>query len=294
MTSVNELELANRFDRQRPQLRAVAYRILGSVSEADDAVQDTWLRLRRTDVEQLDSLERWLTTVVARICLNMLRSRRTRAEQPLDSFVPEPIIDNPAVGTDPEHEALLADSVGIALQVVLETLGPAERLAFVLHDMFAVPFDEIAAMLDRSPQATRQLASRARRRVQGTAPAPNPDLTRQRTVVDAYFAAAREGDLEALVAVLDPEVVLRAHRHDGDPLELRGADSVAQGAMAARRFAPYVRPALVNGAAGVVAFDGEQPFAVLAFTVVDDLAVAIDVFNDPELVAKLDIRGITA
>jgi RNA polymerase sigma-70 factor (ECF subfamily) len=291
---VNELELTNRFDRQRPQLRAVAYRILGSVSEADDAVQDTWLRLRRTDVEQLDSLERWLTTVVARICLNMLRSRRTRAEQPLDSFVPEPIIDNPAVGTDPEHEALLADSVGIALQVVLETLGPAERLAFVLHDMFAVPFDEIAAMLDRSPQATRQLVSRARRRVQGTAPAPNPDLTRQRTVVDAYFAAAREGDLEALVAVLDPEVVLRAHRHDGDPLELRGADSVAQGAMAARRFAPYVRPALVNGAAGVVAFDGEQPFAVLAFTVVDDLAVAIDVFNDPELVAKLDIRGITA
>jgi RNA polymerase sigma factor (sigma-70 family) len=294
VTSVNELELANRFDRQRPQLRAVAYRILGSVSEADDAVQDTWLRLRRTNVEQLDSLERWLTTVVARICLNMLRSRRTRAEQPLDSFVPEPIIDNPAVGTDPEHEALLADSVGIALQVVLETLGPAERLAFVLHDMFAVPFDEIAAMLDRSPQATRQLASRARRRVQGTAPAPNPDLTRQRTVVDAYFAAAREGDLEALVAVLDPEVVLRAHRHDGDPLELRGADSVAQGAMAARRFAPYVRPALVNGGAGVVAFDGEQPFAVLAFTVVDDLAVAIDVFNDPELVAKLDIRGITA
>jgi RNA polymerase sigma factor (sigma-70 family) len=294
VTSVNELELANRFDRQRPQLRAVAYRILGSVSEADDAVQDTWLRLRRTDVEQLDSLERWLTTVVARICLNMLRSRRTRAEQPLDSFVPEPIIDNPAVGTDPEHEALLADSVGIALQVVLETLGPAERLAFVLHDMFAVPFDEIAAMLDRSPQATRQLASRARRRVQGTAPAPNPDLTRQRTVVDAYFAAAREGDLEALVAVLDPEVVLRAHRHDGDPLELRGADSVAQGAMAARRFAPSVRPALVNGAAGVVAFDGEQPFAVLAFKVVDDLAVAIDVFNDPELVAKLDIRGITA
>jgi RNA polymerase sigma factor (sigma-70 family) len=294
VTIVNELELANRFERQRPRLRAVAYRILGSVGEADDAVQDTWLRLRRTDVEQLDSLERWLTTVVARICLNMLRSRRTRAEQPLESFVPEPIIDNPAVGTDPEHEALLADSVGIALQVVLDTLGPAERLAFVLHDMFAVPFDEIAAMLDRSPDATRQLASRARRRVQGTAPAPNPDLTRQRTVVDAYFAAAREGDLEALVAVLDPEVVLRAHRHDGDPLELRGADKVAQGAMAARRFAPYVRPALVNGAAGVVAFEGEQPFAVLAFTVVDDLAVAIDVFNDPELVAKLDIRGITA
>jgi RNA polymerase sigma factor (sigma-70 family) len=291
---MNELELANRFDRQRPQLRAVAYRILGSVSEADDAVQDAWLRLRRTDAEQLDSLERWLTTVVARICLNMLRSRRTRGEQPLDGFLPEPIIDDPAVGTDPEHEALLADAVGIALQVVLDTLSPAERLAFVLHDMFAVPFDEIAAMLERSPQATRQLASRARRRVQGAAPVPDPDLTRQRAVVDAYFTAAREGDLEALVAVLDPDVVLRAHRRDGDPLELHGADRVARGAMAARRFAPYVRPALVNGAAGVVAFDGERPFAVLAFTVVGDRAVAIDVFNDPELVAKLDIRGITA
>jgi RNA polymerase sigma factor (sigma-70 family) len=291
---MTELELANRFDRQRPQLRAVAYRILGSMSEAEDAVQDAWLRLRRTDAEQLDSLERWLTTVVARICLNMLRSRRTRGEQPLDSLRPEPIIDDPAVGTDPEHEALLADVVGIALQVVLDTLSPAERLAFVLHDMFAVPFDEIAAMLQRSPQATRQLASRARRRVQVAAPVPDPDLTRQRAVVDAYFAAAREGDLEALVAVLDPDVVLRAHRRDGDPLELRGADRVAHGAMAARRFAPYVRPALVNGTAGVVAFDGERPFAVLAFIVVDDRAVAIDVFNDPELVAKLDIGGITA
>ena len=291
---MDELELANRFDRQRPKLRALAYRILGSVSDADDAVQDAWLRLRRTDAEQIDSLERWLTTVVARICLNMLRSRRTRGEQPLDGLRPEPIIDNPAVGTDPEHEALLADSVGIALQVVLDTLSPHERLAFVLHDMFAVPFDEIAAMVDRSPQATRQLASRARRRVRDAAPAPDPDLTRQRAVVDAYFAAAREGDLDALVAVLDPDVVLRAHRRDGDPDELRGAERVAEGAMAARRFAPYVRAALVNGTAGVVAFDGDRPFAVLAFTVVDDRAVAIDVFNDPELVAKLDIRGITA
>jgi len=291
---MHELELANTFDRQWPQLRAVAYRILGSLSEADDAVQEAWLRLHRTDAEQIDSLERWLTTVVARICLNMLRSRRTRGEQPLDGFLPEPIIDNPAVGTDPEHEALLADSVGIALQVVLDTLSPAERLAFVLHDMFAVPFDEIAAMVDRSPQATRQLASRARRHVREAAPPPDPDLTRQRAVVDAYFAAAREGDLEALVAILDPDVVLRAHRRDGDPLELRGAARVGRGAMAARRFAPYVRPALVNGAAGVVAFDGERPFAVLAFTVRGDRAVAIDVFNDRELVAKLDIRGITA
>jgi RNA polymerase sigma factor (sigma-70 family) len=291
---MDELELANTFDRQRPQLRAVAYRILGSLSEADDAVQEAWLRLRRTDAEQIDSLAPWLTTVVARICLNLLRSRRTRAEQPLDSWRPEPIIDDPATGTDPEHEALLADSVGIALQVVLDTLSPAERLAFVLHDMFAVPFDEIAAMVDRSPQATRQLASRARRRVRDVAPSPDPDLTRQRAVVDAYFAAAREGDLEGLVAVLDPDVVLRAHRRDGDPLELHGAARVAQGAMTARRFAPFARPALVNGAAGVVAFDGEQPFAVLAFTVVGDRAVAIDVFNEPELVAKLDIRGITA
>jgi RNA polymerase sigma factor (sigma-70 family) len=291
---MDELELANQFDRQRPQLRAVAYRILGSLSDADDAVQEAWLRLRRTDAEQIDSLERWLTTVVARICLNMLRLRRTRGEQPLDGFLPEPIIDNPAVGTDPEHEALLADSVGIALQVVLDTLRPAERLAFVLHDMFAVPFDEIAAMVDRSPQATRQLASRARRRVREEAPPPDPDLARQRTVVNAYFAASREGDLEALVAVLDPDVVLRAHRRDGDPIELHGVERVARGAMMAQRFAPFVRPALVNGAAGAVAFDGERPFAVLAFTVVGDHAVAIDVFNDPELVSKLDIHGITA
>jgi RNA polymerase sigma-70 factor (ECF subfamily) len=291
---MDELELANRFDRQRPHLNAVAYRILGSVCEADDAVQEAWLRLQRTDAGQIDSLERWLTTVVARVCLNMLRHRRTRGEQPLDGWRPEPIIDDPAVGTDPEHEALLADAVGIALQVVLETLGPAERLAFVLHDMFAVPFDEIAAMVERSPEATRQLASRARRRVREAAPRPDPDLTRQRAVVDAYFAAARDGDIEALVAVLDPDVVLRAHRRDGDPVELKGARTVAGGAMAARRFAPSVRPALVNGAAGVIAFDGERPFAVLAFTVRGDRAVAIDVFNNPELVAKLDVRGITA
>ncbi len=291
---MDELELANRFDGQRPQLLAVAYRILGSLSEAEDAVQEAWLRLHRTDAEQIDSLKPWLTTVVARICLNMLRSRRTRGEQPLDGLRPEPIIDNPAAGTDPEHEALLADSVGIALQVVLDSLSPVERLAFVLHDMFAVPFDEIAALVDRSPQATRQLASRARRRVREGAPRPDPDLTRQRAVVDAYFAAAREGDLQALAAVLDPDVVLRAHRRDGDPITLYGSEQVARGAMTARRFAPYVRPALVNGAAGAVAFDGERPFAVLAFTVLADRAVAIDVFNDPELVGQLDIRGITA
>jgi RNA polymerase sigma factor (sigma-70 family) len=291
---MNELNLTDRFERQRPQLRAVAYRILGSLSEADDAVQEAWLRLSRTNSEQIGSLDGWLTTVVARICLNMLRSRRTRGEEPLDGFQPEPIIDNPATGTDPEHQALLADAVGIALQVVLDTLSPAERLAFVLHDMFAVPFDEIATMVERSPQATRQLASRARRRVREAAPPPDPDMARQRAVVDAYFAAARGGDLHALVAVLDPDVVLRAHRRDGDPVVLRGATRVARGAMSARRFAPHVRPALVNGAAGVVAFDGERPFAVLAFIVIGDRVVAIDVFNDPELIAKLDIRGITA
>jgi RNA polymerase sigma factor (sigma-70 family) len=296
---MDEFELANSFDRRRPRLRAVAYRILGSLSEVEDAVQETWLRLQRNanadaDAERIDSLDAWLTTVVARICLNMVRSRRTRGERPLDGLRPEPIVEDPAVGTDPEHEALLADSVGIALQVVLDTLSPPERLAFVLHDMFAVPFEEIATMVERSPQATRQLASRARRRVREAAPAPDPDLRRQRTVVDAYFAAAREGDLEALTAVLDPDVVLRSHRRDDEPLLLHGAANVARGAMSARRFAPYVRPALVNGAAGVVGFDGERPFAVLAFTVVADRVAAIDVFNDPELVAKLDIGGITA
>jgi RNA polymerase sigma factor (sigma-70 family) len=291
---MDELELADRFDRQRPQLRAVAYRILGSLSEADDAVQETWLRLQGSDAGQIESLDAWLRTVLARICLNMLRSRRTRGEQPLEGFLPEPIVDNPTARADPEREALLADSVGIALQVVLETLGPAERLAFVLHDMFAVPFDEIAAMLERSPEATRQLASRARRRVRGAAPPPAPDMARQRAVVDAYFAAAREGDMDALVAVLDPDVVLRAHRRDGEAVELHGPAQVARGALSARRFGAYVRAAIVNGAAGAVAFVDERPFAVLAFTVVGERAVAIDVFNDPELVAKLDIRGIAA
>ncbi|MGA7703890.1 MAG: sigma-70 family RNA polymerase sigma factor [Solirubrobacteraceae bacterium] len=291
---MDELELANSFDRRRPHLRAVAYRILGSLSEAEDAVQETWLRLRRADAETIHNLEAWLTTVVARICLNMVRSRRSRGEQPLEGLRPEPIVDNPATGTDPEHEALLADSVGIALQVVLDKLSPAERIAFVLHDMFAVPFVEIAAMVERSPETTRQLASRARRRVREAAPSPDPDLTRQRAAVNAYFAAAREGDLEGLVAVLDPGVVLRSHRRDGDPLELHGAEEVARGAMAARRFATHVRPALVNGVAGVVAFDGHQPFAVLAFTVIDDRVRAIDVFNDREAVGRLDIGGIAA
>jgi RNA polymerase sigma-70 factor (ECF subfamily) len=282
---MDQLELANRFDRERPRLRAVAYRIVGSLSEADDAVQEAWLRLQRTDADEIRNLSGWLTTTVARICLNVLRDRRTHAEEPLDAFVPEPIVSSEA-GGDPEQEALLADAVGMALQVVLDELSPAERLAFVLHDMFAVPFDDIAALLERSSDATRQLASRARRRVQGAAPSPEPDLARQRTVVEAYIAAAREGDIEGLVAVLDPDVVLRSHGRKGT-LELRGSEKVARGAMAARRFAPFVRPALVNGTAGAVAFDGDVPFAILAFTVVGDRAVAIDVFNDRDLVPQL-------
>jgi RNA polymerase sigma-70 factor (ECF subfamily) len=236
-------------------------------------------------VDAIDNLEGWLTTVVARICLNILRDRRSHAEEPLDAFVPEPIISNRAEG-DPEHEAMLADAVGIALQVVLDALTPAERVAFVLHDMFAVPFDEIAALLERSPEATRQLASRARRRVRGAAPPPDPDLTRQRAVVDAYFAAAREGDLDALVAVLDPDVVARSHARTG-AFELRGAEKVARSAMIGRRLATFVSPALVNGTAGAVAFDGDTPIAILAFTVVGDRAVTIDIFNDRELVPRL-------
>jgi RNA polymerase sigma-70 factor (ECF subfamily) len=282
---MDELVLANRFDRQRPQLRSVAYRILGSLSEADDAVQEAWLRLQRTGADEIDNLEGWLTTVVTRICLNVLRARSTRREQPLDGFVPEPLV-SPASGEDPEYEALLADAVGVALQVVLHTLAPAERVAFVLHDMFAVPFDEIASLLDRSPQATRQLAKRARQRVQDTAPTPDVDLQSQRTVVEAFFAASQDGDLEGLVAVLDPDVVIRNHHHER-VTELRGAEQAAHGALQFSRFAPFVRPALINGAAGVVAFDGEQPFALLAFTVQHGQAVAIDIFNDWELVPKL-------
>jgi RNA polymerase sigma factor (sigma-70 family) len=282
---MNELALANRFDRERPRLRAVAYRILGSLSDADDAVQETWLRLQRTGAGEIDNLAGWLTTVIARICLNIVRARSTRGEQPLDGFLPEPLV-SPATGQDPEYEALLSDAVGVALQVVLDTLDPAERVAFVLHDMFAVPFDEIASLLDRSPQAARQLASRARRRVRDTAPTPDVDMRAQRTIVDAFFAASRDGDLDALVAVLDPDVVARNHGRKR-VIELRGADQVARGALQFRRFAPFVRPALINGAAGVVAFDGEQPFALLAFTVRNGRAVAIDIFNDRQLVPKL-------
>jgi RNA polymerase sigma factor (sigma-70 family) len=286
--------LTERFEDERTRLRAVAYRMLGSVSEADDAVQDAWLRVDRAGADDVDNLAAWLTTVVARVCLNRLRTRAQRREEPLEVHVPDPIVSR-AAGTDPEHEALLADSVGLALLVVLETLTPAERLAYVLHDMFAVPFEDIATMIDRSPAAARQLASRARRRLRGQAPAPDKDLARQRAVVDAFFAASRAGDFEALVAVLDPDVVLRA---DGGPelpglnQVLRGAATVAGQAFTMRRLSPYVRPALVNGAAGVVVVANGRPLSVMAFTVTDGRIAAIDVLADPARLAELDLTAV--
>ena len=283
--------LAERFEEHRGRLRAVAYRMLGSVSEADDAVQEAWLRLGRSDADAIENLGAWLTTVVGRVSLSMLRSRRSRREQPLDVHVPEPIVDR-ADGTDPEHEALLADSVGLALLVVLETLSPAERLAFVLHDIFAVPFEEIAPIVDRSPEAARQLASRARRRVQGENPAPDADLDTQREVVEAFLAAAREGDFERLVAVLDPDVVLR---RDFGPLavgaarEVRGAEEVASQALIASRLGVLVKPALVNGAFGWVATRDGEPFSVGGITVRGGKIAEIDILLDQERLRALDL-----
>ena len=283
--------LAERFEEHRTHLRAVAYRMLGSVSEADDAVQEAWLRLNRSDASAIENLRGWLTTVVAHVSLNVLRSRRSRGEEPLDVHVPEPIVSS-ADGVDPEHEALLADSVGLALLVVLERLAPAERLAFVLHDMFAVPYDEIAPMVGRTATAARQLASRARRRVQGEPTVPDADLPRQREVVDAFFAAARGGDFDALVAVLDPDVVLRS---DGGALRpdatavVHGAEQVARRAFMFAGLSPYVRPALINGVAGVVVAPRGVPFSVMAFTVVGGRIVAIDALGDPERLRDLDL-----
>ncbi len=281
--------LAEQFEEQRPHLRAVAYRMLGSLSEADDAVQDAWLRLSRADRSEVENLGAWLTTVVARVALNMLRSRKTRREQPLDVHLPDPIIDS-ADGTDPEHEALLADSVGLALLVVLETLTPAERLAFVLHDMFAVPFEQIATIVERSPDATRQLASRARRRVRGTAPLPDADLGAQWQVVDAFIAAAREGNFEALVAVLDPDVVLRADAGmTGLSRHVIGAETVAGQALMWSRVDLSLRRALINGAAGMVSLRGGRPFSVGSFIVKNGRIVEIDILADPERVRQLDL-----
>jgi RNA polymerase sigma factor (sigma-70 family) len=281
--------LAERFEEHRAHLRAVAYRMLGSLSEADDAVQEAWLRLSRSDASEIENLGGWLTTVVARVSLNLLRLRATRREEPLGLHIPDPIVDH-ADGTDPEHQALLADSVGLALLIVLETLSPAERLAFVLHDMFGVPFDEIAPIVERSPAATRQLASRARRRVHGERTVPDPDLGRQREVVDAFLAAAREGDFDALVAVLDPDVVLRADFGHGVTQEVRGAEAVASQAKTYSQLDLVVRPALINGAVGAVSTRDGRPFSVGAVTVRDGKIIELDFLADPERLAQLDLR----
>ena len=279
--------LAERFEEHRAHLRAVAYRMLGSLSEADDAVQEAWLRLARSDAEAVENMGGWLTTVTARVCLNMLRSRASRREVPFDARIPDPVVSS-ASGLDPEHEALLADSVGLALLTVLELLPPAERLAFVLHDMFAVPFDEIAPIVGRTPAAARQLASRGRRRVQAEPTTPDPDLSRQREVVDAFFAAARAGDFEALVAVLDPDVVSRSDAGALGSVVVRGAEQVARRALTFAHFAPHVRPVLVNGAAGVVVAPEGRPFSVMGFTVVGGLVVAIDAITDAERLGGID------
>jgi RNA polymerase sigma factor (sigma-70 family) len=274
------------FEQHRRHLHAVAYRMLGSPSDADDVVQEAWLRLNRSDADSVENMRGWLTTVVARLCLDELRARQARRETHSGGWLPEPVVSFEN-GDDPEQEALLADSVGLALLVVLETLGPAERLAFVLHDMFALPFEEIAPIVGRTPVATRQLASRARRRVQGAAPTPDADLAEQRAVVDAFLAAAREGDFDALVAVLDPDVVLRADRGalpaaERRPAVVRGAAAVAQQVGRFARLQRFARPAVVNGAAGLVVAPGPRPIAVVGFTIAEGRIVEIDVIADPE------------
>jgi RNA polymerase sigma factor (sigma-70 family) len=283
--------LAERFEDHRGHLRAVAYRMLGSVSEADDAVQESWLRLSRADTDEVENLRAWLTTVVGRVCLDMLRVRRSRREEPLGPHVPDPVVSSEA-GPDPEQQALLADSVGLALLVVLDTLDPAERLAFVLHDMFGLPFDDIAPVVGRSTVATRQLASRARRRVQGS-PTPDTSLDRQHRVVDAFFAAARDGDFDALVAVLDPDVVLRSEGGvlpAGASRILHGAAAVANQALMFRRAGAHpeaTRPVVVNGAAGLLIVRHGRPAALFAFTVQNNHIATIDVIQDPERLASL-------
>jgi RNA polymerase sigma factor (sigma-70 family) len=281
--------LAERFEEHRTRLRAVAYRMLGSLSEADDAVQEAWLRLSRSDADEIENLGAWLTTVVSRVSLNMLRSRKARREEPFAGWLPDPLIDR-ADGMGPEHEALLADSVGLALLVVLEKLSPPERLAFVLHDIFAVPFDEIARIVDRSPEAARQLASRARRRVRAEETSPDADLETQREVIDAFLAAARDGDFDRLVAVLDPDVVVR---QDFGPVggrrEMRGAAAVAREAASYAKIGLDIRPALINGVAGAVAFRDGEPFSIGAFTVRNGKIVELDFLGDPERLRELDL-----
>ena len=282
--------LAARFEEHRAHLRAVAYRMLGSLTEADDAVQDAWLRLSRSGASEVENLGGWLTTIVARVCLNMLRARNLRREAFLGVHLPDPVI-SPDRAPQPEEEALLADSVGLALLVVLDTLAPAERLAFVLHDLFALPFEEIAPIVGRTPAAARQLASRARRRVKGAEiPVPDPDLARQRAVVDAFFLAARGGDFDALVALLHPDVVLRADfgaRRPAASRVIHGAAAVARQALMGALPAARLHPALVNGAAGVVITVGGRPFAAMGFTVAEGKIVEIDAIADPERVRRI-------
>ncbi|MDP4503072.1 sigma-70 family RNA polymerase sigma factor [Nonomuraea turcica] len=287
-------EVTGVFEEHRDHLRAVAYRMLGSLSEADDAVQETWLRLSRTDTSDVENMGGWLTTVVGRVCLNMLRSRRTRGEEPLERRMPDLVVST-VDGVDPEHEALLSDSVGLALLVVLQTLDPAERLAFVLHDMFAVPFDEIAPIVDRTPAATRQLASRARRRVRGAAAEPDPDLSRQRKVVDAFMTAARAGDFDALVAVLDPDIVLRVDQGalpSGRWLELHGALAVAKQALMFQRMAQIAQPVLVNGVPGLINTAGGKVMSVGAFTIAGGKVVAFDILADVDRLSTLDLTAV--
>ncbi|HVK24665.1 MAG TPA: RNA polymerase sigma factor SigJ [Actinokineospora sp.] len=285
--------LADRFEADRGHLRAVAYRMLGSVTEAEDAVQEAWLRLNRTDTSAVDNLGGWLTTVVGRVCLDMLRTRKSRRETPLDAAIPDPIVSQVDI-PDPEHQAVLADSVGLALLVVLETLPPAERLAFVLHDMFGVSFDEIAPIVGRTPAASRQLASRARRRVRGT-PAPETDLKRQRVVVEAFMAASRGGNFDALVAVLDPDVVLRVDGGLRAPSKVVvGAANVAGNALMFTHYAPYARLALVNGAFGSVTVRDGVAVSVMGFTVAGGRIVEIDILSDPDRLVGLDLARFGA
>ena len=290
--------LATQFEEHRPHLLAVAYRMLGSVSEAEDAVQDGWLRLSRTDTTQVDNLAAWLTTVVSRICLDALRARKSRREESLEERLPDPVVSAPEDTSDqqgdPEQQAMVADAVGMAMLVVLEELAPAERLAFVLHDMFGLQFSEIAPIVERSPDATKMLASRARRRVHGTRTVPDPDLTRQRAAVDAFQTAARAGDFEALLKVLDPNVVLRTSAADGLRI-VRGAEAVASGAVAFQRLGLEAQPVLVNGAAGLVAVDTDGViFSIVSFTVVDDRIVEMDIVTDPDQLRGLGVPGVGA
>ena len=291
MTESKQTDLARRFERSRARLHAVAFRMLGASGEAEEAVQEAWLRLDRTDPEEIDDLQGWLTTVVARICLDMLRARRARREEPLGPHVPDPIV-SPVEGADPAHEAVVADSVGLAMLGVLETLSPEERVAFVLHDMFSVPFEQVADLLDRSPAAARKAASRARGRVEVESTEPDVDLERQREVIEAFFAASREGDFDALVAVLHPEVILRADGGKARPSAnhvIRGATEVASRAMTFANLGPFVRPVRVNGVAGVLVAPEGKPFSVMAFTVAGGRIVAMDALADPDRLGRLEL-----